>query len=1008
LAWLEQPARFAARFAEDGWVPSEAELNAADWQVPAEALRLSPWFTEVRGYVELDWRQNRATLDAQLAAAPREGTDVPPLEVNLVAEGDASRVVVQQLRAVAPGVEATLDRPLEFSPRTPAAVAPATLRVQADLAQLPYGLGAGRVEGTVQVEPRSEDWPIVRAVAHVREASVGDWQDLSADARLTLKWPRFALESLTWRDAAGTEASVRASGDVVERRIQQATLTGRIAAATVARWLPEGVTFAPAELTAEFSGPLDQLEHEGRARVPRFEAPELQPMQLAVEWNGRGRTIEARMAAESERGVLQAAGQIRTSEAEVAELVVRHDGAAVMTLSEPTRVVWAPRWRVEHLRLRGPDVELAGELDDLSSGRVAVQAPRLDLRWLNDWWRGRIPVDTLRDLNVRGDVVGESLVFNAAGVAELGDAAGVSISLAFDVHGDADAVELRRIHTQVDGNPVVEVRGKLPWRVRAGDRLALELDPTGALELHGRVVPSEELWTEVARRTGLEVSGPRVEIDVQGRWGAPAGTARVAAEKIQLDRTRWPGQWPALTALRAELRGDGDNVRVETLAARVEGQLIEANGRLPLDLRDWDEIRASPWEYVRQHAVGTFAVPEADLAALAHLLPNVFAPTGRAQVQLEFPGDGAVQGNVRLSGAALRPIGPLGVLQEMGANLAFRGREVEIQNVEAKMGGQPVRLTGRATPPAASGTPEVELSLRGHNLPLVRERGLLLRGDLDLALKTEASGDGRVSGSVKLRDGLFLAELQDVIPRGGGNRPTARPPYFSVTIEPLHRWRLDVTMEGDRFLRLRTPLLDGTASARFQLTGTLGEPRAVGDATINEGRVRLPFATFGIEEGAVRLTQADPYQPQLSLIGTSRRLGYELRMELTGTASDPRLSFFSSPPLPSEDILLLVMAGQAPQAEVAYSGGQRAVQIGTFLGRGMIGGLFGSDGGERLTITTGEAISRQGRETYRFAYELTPRLSLVGEYDEFDSYNAGIRWRVVPRRDDDGGTDDDG
>lgn len=315
------------------------------------------------------------------------------------------------------------------------------------------------------------------------------------------------------------------------------------------------------------------------------------------------------------------------------------------------------------------------------------------------------------------------------------------------------------------------------------------------------------------------------------------------------------------------------------------------------------------------------------------------------------------------------------------------------------MGGQPVRLTGRAALPEG-GSPRLDLKLEGQNLPLVRDVGLLLRADLNLAIVSSERGDGRVTGQVKLRDSLFLAELQDVVPRGGGStaRPNARPPYFSVTIEPLQRWQLDVTVEGREFLRLRTPVVDGTASARFQLGGTLGEPRAVGEAKVDQGRVRLPFATFQIQEGELRLTQADPYQPQISLTGTSRRLGYDLRMELTGTANEPRLQFYSSPALPSEDILLLVMAGQAPQEEVSYTGSQRAVQIGTFLGRGVIGGLFGGNGGDRLTVTTGERVSRQGRETYRFNYELTPRLSLVGEYDEFDSYNAGVRWRLLPRR----------
>jgi translocation and assembly module TamB len=43
---------------------------------------------------------------------------------------------------------------------------------------------------------------------------------------------------------------------------------------------------------------------------------------------------------------------------------------------------------------------------------------------------------------------------------------------------------------------------------------------------------------------------------------------------------------------------------------------------------------------------------------------------------------------------------------------------------------------------------------------------------------------------------------------------------------------------------------------------------------------------------------------------------------------------------------------------------------------------------------SGEQVSRQGRETYEIEYKLGEHWSLVGEYDEFDSYNAGIKWRI--------------
>jgi translocation and assembly module TamB len=65
--------------------------------------------------------------------------------------------------------------------------------------------------------------------------------------------------------------------------------------------------------------------------------------------------------------------------------------------------------------------------------------------------------------------------------------------------------------------------------------------------------------------------------------------------------------------------------------------------------------------------------------------------------------------------------------------------------------------------------------------------------------------------------------------------------------------------------------------------------------------------------------------------------------------------------------------------------------------------LLGQLGGdptaeERLSVSVGERISRQGRETYDIEYELSPRWSLVGEYDEFDEYNVGVKWRVFSEK----------
>jgi translocation and assembly module TamB len=360
--------------------------------------------------------------------------------------------------------------------------------------------------------------------------------------------------------------------------------------------------------------------------------------------------------------------------------------------------------------------------------------------------------------------------------------------------------------------------------------------------------------------------------------------------------------------------------------------------------------------------------------------------------------NGGVEGFVRLRDAASRPLGPLGILQEISADVRLNGRRFTLEKVSALSGGQPVKLEGEVAL-GDDGTPRFDLTLSGRNLPFVRQTGLLLRGDLDLQLTTPSTpGPARLSGTVKLRDSLFLSDLRALLPQGGAG-PTRRPPYFAVETAPLNTWALAIEVTGDRFMRVRIPVFTGVASARVRLSGTLGEPRAIGEVSIDEGSIKMPFASFAVTQGTVRLTELDASEPEVYVRGTGRRYGYELGIEIEGPASQPTVLFSSSPALDAEQVLLMVMAGTAPGNEIARTSTQRAANIGLFLGQSLLNS-FGADAAEadRLTLMSGEKVSRQGRETYEFEYQLSDRWTVTGEYNEFDEYNAGMKWRVFGGR----------
>jgi translocation and assembly module TamB len=423
--------------------------------------------------------------------------------------------------------------------------------------------------------------------------------------------------------------------------------------------------------------------------------------------------------------------------------------------------------------------------------------------------------------------------------------------------------------------------------------------------------------------------------------------------------------------------------------------VVKADGLLPLTQASWSDLIRHPVELARRGELHV-EIPDADMAVVARYFPDYLAPVGRLHLDATLRKDFHLRGSLRLENAVSRPLGPLGILQDIDADIGLDDRTVKFNRVNARMGGQLVTLRGSAEL-QEHGPPRLNLTLTGENLPFVRKTGLLLRGDLDLALKTPEDGRTELTGSVKLRDSLFLSDVRSLIP-SGAKEAESRPPYFSIEAAPMDRWRIAVDVRGERFLRVQTTVFSGTVSARFKLSGSLGEPHATGEATINDGTVKLPFASFDVKQGQVTLTPDQPFEPQVLVTGATRHYGYDLRMELTGPVSSPNLTFTSSPPLTAEQVVLMVMAGQAPQNEISATDRQRAARFGAFFGATLLGSFgVGGSGADRLTISSGENISEQGHETYSIEYRLSKRWSLTGEYDEFDDYNAGVKWRVYQK-----------
>lgn len=1001
LAVWAQPASLNAQFAPTGWIPGTATLIAEQWDLPAQRGRLEALYSRLTGSGRLEWQDRAFTLTAEAKASPLEGIKTPPLVAKIAVAGDHRAFTINALQIDAPFAEAKLTAPVIFGFDGATRGAPARLTFKADLAQLPWFEAGGRAEGTITVsgEPTALRQDLAFTLADLV------WRDFTlskATARGVMQWPRLELSSLELQLDETSRLTAQGALDWSTRELQAVALTGTVQPGWFARWLPADTQWQDATVAAILSGPVDAPQHSGQLELTAFQTGLLKPVNLAVVWEGRGELLGNFSAtAATENSTLQFAGTGRDGGLILSEASLTADGDERLKLTTPARISWAPHFELSGLELRGTDRVLAITASSGEAPAFTLVAKNIESTWPAAWVELRGPAWHVTGLAASGQTGADGVLAFSLGLTGEIRLPEQTSEVEVAATGDAQGVRLTALMVMEEKRVLTQATGRLPLRFMPRGTPRWQFDDSAALELLATSERDSPLWTALAGHVGLELTGATARAELSGTPKAPTGTLEISIASLQAHTGRFAGHLPNVTEFNLQAKAGRQTVQITALTAKVEGQQIRASAELPMDDGRWQGLLKSPGAFSWQDATARVEIPNADLAPLARRLPNFFAAQGTFAALVELTRGGNLQGSLKLSGATTRPLPALGVVQEINAALSLSARTVTVESFSGLLGGEAVTLQGRVTlPPQAE--PKVDLTLRGQNLPLVRRAGLLVRSDLDLKALTNAAGVTRVSGRVTLRDGLVLTNLASLLPTGPRGTPRP-PPYFAVEAAPFNDWPLAVEVRGRRALRVRTPVFHGTASVNFALGGTLGDPRAVGELTVDDGRIFFPFATFTLQGGSIQLRDADPYRPQLNLNAISRRQNYELRLALTGSPETPSLVFSSNPPLEPSEVLLLVMTGKSPSdPSTNGTGGVRLTQFGAYLGRGIFRSLGGVNDAQRLEVASGEQISQQGRETYEISYRLGERWSLIGEYDEFDSYNAAVKWHVYKQE----GTDE--
>ena len=136
-------------------------------------------------------------------------------------------------------------------------------------------------------------------------------------------------------------------------------------------------------------------------------------------------------------------------------------------------------------------------------------------------------------------------------------------------------------------------------------------------------------------------------------------------------------------------------------------------------------------------------------------------------------------------------------------------------------------------------------------------------------------------------------------------------------------------------------------------------------------------------------------------------MGYDVTAVIEGYYDEPTVTLSSSPPLPDEELLLMVLTGTPPASGGVSGDAMYGTGMAIFLGRSFLGRLFGGgeetgvDIADRFELEIGRGVTEKGEPTIDTQFLMFDEvlwrngdLYLTSEKDIYDDYDAGVKFVV--------------
>ena len=190
----------------------------------------------------------------------------------------------------------------------------------------------------------------------------------------------------------------------------------------------------------------------------------------------------------------------------------------------------------------------------------------------------------------------------------------------------------------------------------------------------------------------------------------------------------------------------------------------------------------------------------------------------------------------------------------------------------------------------------------------------------------------------------------------GRASPKAPPPPDATPISLA----LDVRAPQAIFVRGRG--LDAEMSGQLTVTGSPSAPAVIGGFTMRRGTFSLGSRRFTFSKGIVTLDNLNTIDPRLDFLATTTANSATIGVAITGTAREPKLEITSTPSMPPDEAMALLIFGkpasQLGASELVQVAQALAELAGQSPGEGVLSRLRKGLGLDQLSI--GSSSSRGG------------------------------------------------